>query len=364
MKENDIKPCFGSEGLFAASNSSHGFKSYYDDIFDRTQLKRIYIIKGGPGTGKSRFMKEVSSYCEGRGYRAEYYNCSSDPDSLDAVIIDGRVALLDGTAPHTAEPDIAGARDEIINLGAFWDGNSLAGRYHEIEELCNKKSAAYSKGYHYLSGCGELAEINRALILPAIKEEKMKRYISRIISDIPQGDGARIIPALVDSIGMKGRVKYDTYERCAKKVYTVIDHYGGASLFLAALICEAQNKNIPMRVSYNPVNSSFTDAVYFLNCDIAFVIAEPSEVDESCGIRINMKRFVDKSALDKVKREFRNNLRLYEALLSSACDAFSEAGEYHFSLEKIYVSCMDFTAKESYTASFCEMLGEYLRVNI
>ena len=361
MKENDIKCAFGSGGVFAASNSAHGFKSYYKDVFDSSGAERIYIIKGGPGTGKSRFMKEVVDYCKGIGYLSEIYNCSSDPDSIDGVIIDGRVIILDGTSPHTAEPEVAGARDEIINLGAFWDANALAKRYDEISELCSRKSGAYAKGYRYLAGCGELVLINRGLIMPTIKTQKMKNYISRIMSNIPRGTGGKILPSIVDSIGMKGRVKYDTYERCAKKLYTVIDWYSSANIFLAELIQAAQMKDIPMRVSYEPVSSEFPDAVYFINSDIAFVATPPHEVDASSGTRINMKRFIDKSSLDVVKREYKNNVKLYEALLSSGCDAFAEAGEYHFALEEIYSSCMDFSAKERYTASFCEMLGAYLK---
>ena len=61
------------DGLFAASNSSSGFKSYYHEIFDKREHKRIYVIKGGPGTGKSRFMNEVSDAAYTQGYSVERY---------------------------------------------------------------------------------------------------------------------------------------------------------------------------------------------------------------------------------------------------------------------------------------------------
>jgi hypothetical protein len=34
---------------------------------------------------------------------------------------------------------------------------------------------------------------------------------------MPQGGGLKIIPAITDSVGMKGRSKFDTYMKCAKK---------------------------------------------------------------------------------------------------------------------------------------------------
>lgn len=356
MREKSAKKNFEGCVMFAASNSARGFKSYYDQVFDRKKLERVYIIKGGPGTGKSRFMREAAELSKKRGYGVEYYNCSSDPDSLDGVIIDGRIALLDGTAPHTAEPRIVGARDEIINLGEFWDAIRLAERFVEISSLCDKKERCYAKGYRYLAGCGELADINRELVLGAIKSEKMMNYISRLVSSMPKGEDFSIVPAISDSIGMKGRVRYDVYEKCAEKLYYVIDWYSTAHIFISAVITCAQRNDIPLRVSYDPVNSERPDCVYFCNSGIAFVLCEPQYADGLSGSRINMKRFLDKEKLDDVKREYKYNVRLYEALLSSACDAFAEAGEFHFKLEEIYSSCMDFAAKERFTVSFCEML--------
>ncbi|MBQ7384587.1 MAG: hypothetical protein IJV72_07350 [Clostridia bacterium] len=356
MDKKEQSGYFTAEGVFAASNSANGFKSYYGEIFDGKRFERIYIIKGGPGTGKSKFMKDTAKYAEDRGYRVEYYYCSSDPDSLDGIIIDGRVAMIDGTAPHPRDTEIAGARDEIINLGEFWDGQRLAGRYAEILELSEKKSAAYAKGYRYLRGCGELSDINASLFYPAIREEKLLSSVERIVSGIPSGEGGEALPALVDSVGMRGRVRFDTYERSATRLYSVIDWYSTAHLFLRAVAVAAQRKNMAMRISYEPINAERPDAVFFCESGVAFVAVPPSESEDALGTRINMRRFIDKDTADRVKREYKYNMRLYEALLSSACEAFEEAGEYHFELERIYSSCMDFPSKERYTASFCEML--------
>ena len=46
------------EKYFAAVNSYRGFESYYQDMFGAAE--RSYIIKGGPGTGKSYFTASSS----------------------------------------------------------------------------------------------------------------------------------------------------------------------------------------------------------------------------------------------------------------------------------------------------------------
>lgn len=360
MRECDDRRYFKSDAIFAASNSAGGFKSYYDEVFKRSELERLYIIKGGPGTGKSRFMKRVVEYATSLGYYVESYRCSSDPESLDGIIIDGRIGFLDGTAPHSFDAELVGARDEIINLGEFWDSDKLAQRVGEIKELSARKKEAYIKGYRYLSGCGSLDGIMRALIFPALKEKKLMGYVTRILSDIPLSEGGEITPAIVDSVGMKGRVRFDSYEKCAEKLYSVSDAYGTAYLFIAAIITAAKRKGIDMRISYDPIIPDKPDGVFFCGYGIAFVKCEAGECEYEGAYRVNMKRFLDKDILDRVKKEYRYDAKLYDALLSSACDSFAEAGESHFELEKIYSECMDFGAKERFTASFCEMLGQRL----
>lgn len=360
MRECDDMRYFKADAVFAASNSANGFKSYYDGIFKREELDRLYIIKGGPGTGKSSFMKRVAEYSEARGHYVERYRCSSDPDSLDGMIIDDKIGFLDGTAPHSFDAELVGARDEIINLGEFWDSDKLAARVKDIDKLCSEKREAYIKGYRYLSSCASLDSIMRALVLPSIKERKLMGYVSRIFSDIPSSMGTKITPTLVDSVGMKGRVRFDNYEKCAKKLYSISDHYGTAHIFISAVITAAQRKGIEMRISYDPVIPEKPDAVFLCNCGVAFVKCEDDFCEYENTQRVNMKRFIDKNIIDGVKKEYRYDAKLYDVLLSSACEAFSKAGEYHFELEAIYSQCMDFAAKERFTASFCEMLGERL----
>lgn len=360
MGKNESYGGFGAEGVFAASNSAKGFRSYYGDIFDGKRFERLYIIKGGPGTGKSSFMRSVARYAEEKGYSVERYMCSSDPESVDGAIIGGRVAMIDGTAPHTADTEVAGARDEIINLGEFWDSEALAKRYSEISELSERKRAAYEKGYKYLSACGELSRINKSLFYPYIKEEKLLSLVRRTVSSLPDDRDGRTLPALIESVGMRGRVRLDTYERSARCVYRVIDWYSTAYLFLRALIVEAQRKGIEQRVSYDPIDPEHPNGVFFVHSRIAFVAVPPTENEGGDCIRVNMKRFIDRDISGDIKKEYKYNLRLYDAILGSACEAFEDAGKVHFELEKIYSECMDFAAKERFTASFCEMLSGML----
>ena len=52
---------------FASANGTEGFANYFPEVFGG--CRRLYVILGGPGTGKSRFLNEVAA----RGSEVERY---------------------------------------------------------------------------------------------------------------------------------------------------------------------------------------------------------------------------------------------------------------------------------------------------
>ena len=64
---------------FLGGNSCRGFVSLYDG-FPPEEGAFLHIIKGGPGTGKSSFMRAVGAAAEERGLDVHDVLCSGDPD--------------------------------------------------------------------------------------------------------------------------------------------------------------------------------------------------------------------------------------------------------------------------------------------
>jgi len=90
-----------SRHYLASANTSAGFVNYFDYVLRDAQ--RVYIIKGGPGTGKSTFMRLIGEELLKEGMNVDFVHCSADKDSLDAIVInDINVVIVDGTAPHGA----------------------------------------------------------------------------------------------------------------------------------------------------------------------------------------------------------------------------------------------------------------------
>ena len=104
---------------FLGANSCRGFYSLYGS-FPPEEDSFLHIIKGGPGNGKSGFMRRLAAAAEEKGLEVETVLCSGDPDSLDGIYIPALgQAWCDGTAPHVAEPAAFAVDADYVNLGVF-----------------------------------------------------------------------------------------------------------------------------------------------------------------------------------------------------------------------------------------------------
>ncbi len=345
---------------FAASNSSRGFKNYFKEVFKRADT--IYVVKGGPGTGKSSFMKRCSRHAEEQGCAVENFCCSSDADSLDgALIFDGKkyVGVLDGTAPHIWEPEFPGIREQIVDLGQFWNGKILTAQKNEIIALGRKKSTAYNKAYTYLRSCGNLRAVTDMLLREALNCDKMSRAVGRIVESLGLMDGnATVIPTPTDAVTMKGWITLDTFKERAENVYIIGLSQGIGQLFLCELEGQLKRKKITVRVAYDAVCPWLINEILIEDVKTVFCVGEPDGVDaEPVGKSvkyINSKRFVDAESLRAARGEIRYTGKLSQSSLEGALHALSEVNVYHFLLEDIYKNAMDFKALTEFTNDFVE----------
>lgn len=338
---------------FAASNSAEGFKSYYSNVFDPSEYSKIYVIKGGPGTGKSYFLKKAAEHAELCGFSVIYIYCSSDPNSLDGIIVEGAgIAMLDGTSPHAIECSAPGAIENIVDLGAFWNTAMLAGSRRIIEGLNRQKSRCFERAYRYLAAYKRASENMEDAIRPHIKTEKIKKYISRFIPD-EEGEG-RERYLLADSIGMQGRVSFDTYRQSAGIYYVIKDHFEAGHVLLSALYGELKKKRADMTISFDPVLSDRINAITLTSSGLTFRIG--ADETEDAGRVINMKRFVDAGDMQEARSDYRMANRLRSGIEELALHELEKAKKYHFTLEEIYGGAMDFSAKDRFCTEFCNKI--------
>lgn len=358
MKEKINKS--GEKAFFAAANSGLGFYSFYGEVFGNGEIARRYIIKGGPGTGKSRFMRESADHARSCGYPVEYYYCSSDPTSLDGIIIDhptkGRTCIIDGTAPHDCDADIPGARDEIIDLGAFWDPHKLSELRGEIERLMRKKSIAYKKASEALRAVFELTRTAKEEAYASIKKEKLDNASQRILRGVDASDVYFERIGLRSSFGMFGECTLDTYTSVCDDIIIIDDSLSLAHAYLESILSHLRRFSISSYRSYSSIDPEKLDAVYIPSMSLS-LISDVSGICvslEKCRKRINMQKFVESESLKEIKYDVRSCEKAIKELKARGESEMERMREAHFELERIYIDAMDFSAKEEFSEKWIE----------
>lgn len=320
---------------FAAANTYRGFISFFDRVFTPEDFNRIYVLKGGPGTGKSSFMKKASAYFHKKGCCVEEIYCSSDPHSLDGVIIlknGKRIAILDGTAPHERDAIVPGAIDEIINLGDGWDARILTAQRKEILSLGKEKSSSYKTAYSCLRVAGQSQEYINNLYKVHFDKFKAKSKAECVLQEISQGEAGSITTRLVSSFGRYGSYCLNTMTELDPRLITIGGDEPAAGLFLDC--CFEMLKAKGTNILHLPcaLDPSHTDAIYLPDHRLAIVRGDDGE--------INANELLDLSPADTER--LRAARRIHDDALDEAKRWFAIASDLHFRLEEIYGEAMNF----------------------
>ena len=198
--------------LFPGAMGPEGFISCFDHLLDEGSLRRMIILKGGPGVGKSTFMRRIHAALCPDGEAATLYFCSGDPDSLDAVAIPhAGLLILDGTAPHVVDPKIPGARDSIVNLGSCLNEAAMRPRLPHIRACMADHAICTRRAVSCLRAVSAALSDNAAILHAALDGGRLARLTRSVIrsaltGDAPCADRPRVRPVITDAVTRKGEM--------------------------------------------------------------------------------------------------------------------------------------------------------------
>lgn len=337
--------------LFAAANTENGFVSFFDNTFFKANAVKNYILKGGPGSGKSTLMKNYAKHAEKIGLTPVYYHCSSDPDSLDGVTVkETGISVIDGTSPHAVEPSYPGVRDFYVDLSPAWDTQKLSESKDKIISLAKGKSSCYKTAYRLLEASGKIDCEMYETAKGFVDRDKIDSFVGRFFKKYIKNKGSKqksVSEVLTSALSAKGIVRYFTLEKQADTLFFVKEAKR-AEVFLFEALTEMTKKSGTSAVlALNPENPNKTIGILFPEIKICISLYDDDMADafESCGKTvkfINSARFINPDAFSKCRQKFRFAEKCFDTLKSAAISELSRAGAFHAALEEIYISATDY----------------------
>ncbi len=345
--------------FFLGANTPNGFISRFDQLSGTDGDYCGYIIKGGPGTGKSSFMKKVAKAFIEQGADIECIHCASDPASLDAVIIhDKKLYLADGTAPHIMEPRYPGAVDNIINLLQYVDADKLKKDREAVTDLTNKNKGAHERCCRFLSAAGSLINDSYQLSMDATDPEKLEAYVARLAKhEMPAigGTGKEKL-RFFNAVTQDGITMFtDTINALCERIYLIDDEYGASSKLLISELRERAIKSGYDVISALSPTSPFEKREHIIipQLSLGFVSGFFFHTPDITPTKIiNCRRFTDYDKLKVRMKRLSFNKKATSDLLSEASRMLGEAKIIHDELEKYYIAAADFEAIDRFGKNF------------
>lgn len=338
-------PCW-----FLGTNAPKGYYSRFDKIFCVKSDGKVFLLKGGPGTGKSTMLKKIASVLAEKGLSTELVFCSADTDSLDAVITsDGKFAFADATLPHAYEPKYPGTTEIPVSLWDCWDEKKLWKEKEEIIRLFDENRRLHEEARRYISAASGLLDQAAKLGLDSVFPEKVEKTAKRIcIREFGRKNSRRgtekqrFLSAITD----KGIFFHkNTPKILCDKIYLIDDDAGAVSrIFMSTVRKYALEHGLDIITCTCPIfPQEKIEHIFIPALRLGFMTDNRRHKIDIVPYRIiHARRFADFKKYSANKIKIRFALRSAKNLIDQAVNCTKEAKLVHNELEKIYINATDF----------------------
>ena len=333
---------FCNAEFFLGATGENGFVNRFADVYNNSADWRVYIIKGGAGCGKSTFMKRLADSCD----CAILCRCSSDPQSLDAVILpDKKVMIADGTAPHILEPKYAGMCERIVNFFDILDSEMLYKNRNQIREIYKENAQFHKQAKTYISCAGAFLRSRFETATSEIDNAKCRKFASSIAKKYikKKGESEKIYNIYLEAVTPDGWVCFNkTPNAFCENVITIADDFGAvADAIIRQLLSIAKANNHTVFACYNPILPDVLRGIILPECNFAVVCTDFLSNSFLATKKVHFKRFYkDTKVLTNEQMKFCKKSAKF--MISNAEKELRSAKLSHDRLEKYYISVADF----------------------
>ncbi len=343
---------------FLGSNSARGFHSLYEGF--PGEGRRLRIIKGGPGTGKSSFMRAIAAAAERAGQRVEYILCSGDPDSLDGILLPGLgLAYADGTAPHALDPAVFGADGDYIDLGAHCS-ERVAARSGELRALTAEYRRRYQRAYELLAAAAKVSPALSGCLTGGTERAAARSRAAGVAHrEMPRSHAqAKLTYRFLGGLTCAGRVTLGgTLASLAPRLFMLDNRLGLGFEFTAELARQARERGAAAIICPHWLCPEKVEAVLLPESGAGWCVTDPDGSYPEQHRRLHLDRMAGAAALRAARSALREDEKLEESLLRCAGDCLAAAKAGHDALEAVYRPYVDFDALTAAAEAEIRRLG-------
>lgn len=338
---------------FAGGNTAQGFHNLFESNLNG--LDRIFILKGGPGTGKSTLMKAIAEKWGSMGYSQERIHCSSDPESLDGVIIpELKAGIFDGTAPHVIEPKAPGVIEEYVNLGTAWNADELSQKKEKVLDYQEKIAVAFQQAYDAFAQALRAHDELESIYIKNLDVDKANQVTAELIKGIFNekryaGQKSKVLHRFLGAATPSGAIDFipNITEGLAKRYFLKGRAGTGKSTLLKKITQAAEERGYDIEIYHCGFDPNSLDMVIVR--ELNFCVFDSTAPHEHFPSREGDKiidlydEIITPGTDETFASEIKETTEQYQSGMKDGISYLSQEKQLHDELEEIYVASMDFS---------------------
>lgn len=346
-----------TETYFLGANTPEGFRSEYGTLQSDPRIQRLLIIKGGSGCGKSTLMKTLAARAEEYGWSVERILCSSDPDSLDGLVVpELGLALVDGTAPHVVEPSLCGCGANYLNLGRCYREKELRPLIPAIRAAKAANAACYGPAYGCLRAASALSRARRQMIgrerVKALTEEALGQLLD---GRLPQGKTPGSIRRIyLSAVTPKGLLTLAPGEG---RIWAVQDGHGVGGGLMRSLAERWREAGEQVILCMDPLDPDAAAGVLLPAKGLGWLRVHPAFPGPGqTMLRLDLDAALEAAMPDSDAAGMKELETMEHRLLRESVNWLRQAKAHHDLIEELYRPAVDFAAVTRETELLCREL--------
>ncbi len=337
--------------FFMGANTPQGFVGFPEELYSAGEGWQVFLIKGGPGCGKSTLMRSLAHRMAEVGQETEEIRCSSDPRSLDGVIFrDSRQCVLDATAPHILEPRYWDAVETVLPVDGCIRAEEVAAHREAVMELTGECGRQHERVRSFLAAAASLLADGWRLAAEQTDRDKMHATATQLVKRELGSGGAR--PGrrqrrFLSAVTPEGLTVFqETLGALCPRIFSLEDESGAvAPLFLQAAEEQARALGWNCLTCVCPLDPARTEHLLIPEAGVAFTTSNSyHKADFPVYRRLHAARFLPAESLRGYRPRLSFERRAVRELLGEAASAAAEAKRLHDRLESYYSPAMDWEA--------------------
>ncbi len=336
--------------FFAGGNTARGFQHFYQSV--QQGLDRVFVLTGGPGTGKSYLIQSIGDEMAARGYRLEWIHSPLHKSSLDGVLIpELNIGILDGAAPYQVAPIANGIIERFYPTEHVWQVEKLMRNKDKIISLNASVAQAKQQAYDTFAQALSIHDEWEKIYIANMSYEQANRVTQEVIGlffgEKTQRKTARISHRFLGAATSEGAVDYiPNLTESIQKRYLIKGRPGsGKSTLLKKLVSAADQKGFDAEVYHCGFDPNSLDMVILPELSLAiFDSTAPHEYfpeRESDEIIDMYERTIVPGTDEKYAADLAAIKARYSAKMAEATGCLARAKMYHDELLEMYGEVID-----------------------